>query len=991
MNKHRIYKDICNRYGTDFFEGIVDRFVSINTYFDSSGPNLYLFINTVLTNKYSFDKMVKDDAWKYIFRNNKEIMEKEKQIEQYILFRKKYGYFQFMYNYIRLDILDLFDKNGPKKELYDIAIGAWNGEKLFQDNSWEKYYKTKKEKNIINFYLKNLDLCSYVFQYKNFNEIKEMFNDFGNPQKIFFDKVVTSSFFNDSSIDEKLKKSTIEFISKETKIDKNILKTFFKYNHNYYNFFDGYTDIVKGVDDIKLYFKVSGPTEDFYNKILFDDKYLSKFLLHVYKAKTFDIDFKFSKSILNYLYFSKKYGTFVDLLSLDSIELIELYFDSLGPKTNFFEKSLLMPQLFKKVYLYSDDWVNYYKPNKKVYEYILFCKKNDIIICENIILKDIQDIELYFDDNGPIEKLFLSLIDIKTYEKISKEKDFYKYYENIFKSFKLENNEKKKMLDYINSDLVRGNFIIFIYLVKELDINETNKISDIPNAKKLFNTFSVKQLLDITKYCLFTNDKSISILIEIIEKNKLTLFNFMYNLLFTDWNIIDFIKLLHTFNSNINLAEDIFNYCNYSKSISASMMEKIRKIFVFEDKEASRICHNINNLDEYKKLNIKKNNFIIKEEDSAEGLKYRIFYFLFNTIDLENLLSKYNYRNDKLDSLINSINNNEEKERLINIKIILEFIDIVNKETNVDVLKKYLTILNKMYKNDEKIFFDITSYGYLNREITRIMGLEIREKLTNFNSLLNNDKWNCFYSISECELEHDFIYDNIEFKRGRNVPIIELRGIPFLLLCHTLNAFGKGGKLSDFKNPRLIGSTHICLCALTDCHHELLMRFSDEIDKVKILFCDVPEENFVIGSECDIGSASARNDLDIKCDLPGNFRSVRKNVMHTYFHNEYVFYRDGLMPNGVLISGFRPTDAEIEAAVYLDVPLVKINRINYPLLNKLFKHPREKILKLFYNRPGHVGKGDIKEIMEQREELMKLINMIDNNNPDKIKFIRRFK
>ena len=60
------------------------------------------------------------------------------------------------------------------------------------------------------------------------------------------------------------------------------------------------------------------------------------------------------------------------------------------------------------------------------------------------------------------------------------------------------------------------------------------------------------------------------------------------------------------------------------------------------------------------------------------------------------------------------------------------------------------------------------------------------------------------------------------------------------------------------------------------------------------------------------------------------------------FYNEYVVYRDGVYPSGILVTGLVPSNSEKQAAAYLGVPLVKVNKYN-STVDKNSIHGREDI------------------------------------------------
>ena len=101
-----------------------------------------------------------------------------------------------------------------------------------------------------------------------------------------------------------------------------------------------------------------------------------------------------------------------------------------------------------------------------------------------------------------------------------------------------------------------------------------------------------------------------------------------------------------------------------------------------------------------------------------------------------------------------------------------------------------------------------------------------------------------------------------------------------------------------------------------------------------MLFSEFSSDQLALASDRDIASHGENNDLELTSWGGSNFRPVRNIIDDTVGYNEYVMYRENsagniIMPSAVLITGDEPNEAEKQAAVYLGVPLVKINRNKY--------------------------------------------------------------
>lgn len=85
----------------------------------------------------------------------------------------------------------------------------------------------------------------------------------------------------------------------------------------------------------------------------------------------------------------------------------------------------------------------------------------------------------------------------------------------------------------------------------------------------------------------------------------------------------------------------------------------------------------------------------------------------------------------------------------------------------------------------------------------------------------------------------------------------------------------------------------------------------------------------------DLYSSGGLNSLSITSDKRENFRPIKKQIqLNKGSHTEFVLYRDSsngkpIYQSGILVQNTPPTQAEINAAVYLNVPIVFINHEKY--------------------------------------------------------------
>ncbi len=251
----------------------------------------------------------------------------------------------------------------------------------------------------------------------------------------------------------------------------------------------------------------------------------------------------------------------------------------------------------------------------------------------------------------------------------------------------------------------------------------------------------------------------------------------------------------------------------------------------------------------------------------------------------------------------------------------------------------------------------------MTKELGAICGAELTEKFTNFQALSTKEGCTVLPNKYQASLKTT---DGIPIE-SREVDYIELEGMPFTTLAHVMNAYGDRSKLSDYKHPRMIGKTYICLSAINGEKFSLASSKKSDENHVTLLFSDFIPSQLLLAGPNDLGSDSRSNNLSITYDniKDASFAPVAKNIHDTSggSYNEYVMYREdqngkNIYPSGILIRGKEPTQEEINAAAYLNVPVVKINEQKYfhnqvtwkteiePSLKEKFQQLRSEIVQI---------------------------------------------
>ena len=679
-------------------------------------------------------------------------------------------------------------------------------------------------------------------------------------------------------------------------------------------------DYINNEEEISIYFNENGPSEKLYDIGLFDQK-----LFNIFKGVEWMEHYHVSKDIEQYIEFTQKYG-FILTSFIKSKEDIPLYFNDKGPSEKLYDMGLFNIILFDILFK-EKVWKEHYHVSGKIEQYIEFTQKYGFILTN--LIKSKEDILNYFNTDGFKQKLLIGLLKYNPDNTLLNNLSLGDYYRDLYNFYvsDVDNDLLKRLNDFYNSELIRGNYMVLLKLMVEMDY-EPKDISirkGIPNTLMLFRHFEEKQLNDICKYCLLFTDNSIDSLSCVVGNNNFNILLKIYNFLFDEWNIDDFKALLSNYMNNKELCESIVEYIESASSfieIESSFFddkkEKIKKILVYGDINAFGKIMTVNDLNNYEQIIYNENIKLIEFSNSINEIKKSVYNLLFN-LDVDSIkivLSRYN--NSKLNNAMTTINDFICKEKLSNISTVLDFIDSLDKERNEYKLKEYLKIINDSYLNNSDIFEELWQhFASLEKELNKILGMEINEKITDFKELIDmatgdsipvDENGNQLFNVTNKELICDFEYDGKKFKAGTHIPFIELTGLPFVTFGHVLNAYGSGGKVSDFNNPRIIGRTHLCLSAIDDNYYNLVNRPVSDINHVQLLFSNLPANQLAIASEKDVASHSENNSRNITSWRDGNYNSVRENISNTYQsgYNEYVYYRDNIKPSAVLIKGDEP-------------------------------------------------------------------------------------
>ena len=584
--------------------------------------------------------------------------------------------------------------------------------------------------------------------------------------------------------------------------------------------------------------------------------------------------------------------------------------------------------------------------------------------------------------------------------------------EILLKSSKLCNYLLKKdpllynnkfLNEYLKRDSVKGISLRFIKQIWDFIYNNT-----------VYENMNYNEMMTIIKYvyCVeYEKNNSLKYsnlekhLNELISSNHIKEFIQIINILLNDdkSNIKIKLQLMNDVIENFNRYYDLC--CSFLSSNHNS-----KDIYLLRYLLLSKDNINISTIEELGKYNEmlfqQRKNEINTIKYYLESYYNQIILMIFNMTYDEYLIKVQNgFSCENIEILIKSINNSAIKEELMQYRIVIKLIESILKVRDIHKLKTFAHRLNEaVYKNSEAI---INIYDIV-RNIEEIKkyyyGIEIQEKLLDITRLepsssevLNNE---------ENRQDTPYIRENQKYTcpnvdifgkslNGVKVDYIELNGIEFTLFVHVLNAFGSGGTLEDFKRSRLYGKTYICVSPITDDYYWGLAESDEDEDddeaienanNVKLVFSSMSPEQLAAMGNKDLYSDADNNSLNITTDNKEHYAPIRRNVesLNQYSYSgycEYVLYRENnngeaIYPSAILSADAEPTQSEIIAAAYLQIPILHVNDIYLDLDET---HKNGDILN---SQPRQKSHKSHKTIQKELQELKNILtNGFENSNP----------
>ena len=381
------------KYSTDSLEINND---NVSNYFTENGPTKLYYSNFMFENDVLFNSAFREDGC------YEELYKDERQVLSYINFRKKIYIKNRVSESIYFDWIKIkdnfekyFDENGPTQDFFDFTLFD---EKLI--NLYNKLYDLEEiypsRPDIKQYYIFRKQYSSFDFSNININNINEYFDAEGPTKKIFDRALLKNYFFNN------IFKNNEIYIKRYA--DNPEILQYIKFINMYGNIF---SEFIK-YENISVYFDENGPTQDFFDFTLFDEK-----LINLYN-KLYDLEeiYPSRPDIKQYYIFRKQYSSF-DFSNIN-INNINEYFDAEGPTKKIFDRALLKNYFFNNIFKNNEIYIKRYADNPEILQYIKFINMYGNIFSEFI---KYENISVYFDENGYTNELVNFFNNNKEYTK----------------------------------------------------------------------------------------------------------------------------------------------------------------------------------------------------------------------------------------------------------------------------------------------------------------------------------------------------------------------------------------------------------------------------------------------------------------------------------------------------------------------------------------------------------------------------------------------
>ena len=455
--------------------------------------------------------------------------------------------------------------------------------------------------------------------------------------------------------------------------------------------------------------------------------------------------------------------------------------------------------------------------------------------------------------------------------------------------------------------------------------------------KEVVAQLGIDNVIRIIKYGMLGND--FFPIAHIIEKHGLDNLILLYKrIIGSSIDNIDIIKF-------VNCTVFFYKYYDLvTRVINTNQLDNyIEKIKLLSENK-----YNLVRIDTLDKLDHVEEDIFKYNEEISNGNNYNnimnsIYLILVNNTysEINELLSVVS--SEKIEELLKSEALVSYTNLLKYYKVLVSFIEYIQSIKDITEARKILKILNNdllIHMNNYRIirnnFKDVT------KVFKKIYAKETQSKLTQIEDRESTDT----FVIEDNKYKTRKHYINGEEITKKEVRYISISEEAYFLQ-HVMNAFGTGGKISDYKRRRGIGKSYICLSATSNKKMANLKCKVNNINNVILLFNNIKPSSLVYMSPYDIHSQANLNDLSIRAGT-SYFDTIDNIITKSNKFSEYVVYREDafgnqIYPCGILVSGNKPNRHEINAAAYLDIPLIKLLPVKKKTLPNIIEYEDEII------------------------------------------------
>lgn len=377
--------------------------------------------------------------------------------------------------------------------------------------------------------------------------------------------------------------------------------------------------------------------------------------------------------------------------------------------------------------------------------------------------------------------------------------------------------------------------------------------------------------------------------------------------------IVSFINFLDTYEEYSTLLKNIMqsNPTTIPKDIKNALddlFNPTNRMLLRDDKNRNSL-RQISNVDELKEYQEKADNRIINMILSIKNLKEKkkaITLLFFNITIFEDLIQTYG-NTERLKLLqFNNRKNPHIVELIENILVTTSFIEgVLNFKTD----SEFDLFLMKLKDNREYLITIRRMISKYEKMMKTLYELESNHNLTNINRVCEEGKVNGESLKKEIQLG------------DKKIRILDLSNCKYTLYAHVVSQKETIDELMQGKDKE-----NQVFISLSPISHRNQAYYKKPTDKVILAYDHIPEGNFILGSNQNVGSnyMIRKNSADFTVPIQYKQLGILETSMAPYGNNaETIVLREELKPCGIIIPGFRkPTFEEFAYSLKYDLPFI---------------------------------------------------------------------